>query len=121
MCDHSLLVLGAVDVVYRYVVNEWGEGDVVVSSELFINEHSSSSRVDEGRGFDGSVNCDWNTLSYFSRLVSKTSSIALRKQISLSSEKRRVSVSTGRTMYCAAKLIGFPPFPKEASPSSSAG
>ena len=62
-----------------------------------------------------------DALSYFSRLVSKTSSIALRKQISLSSEKRRVSVSTGRTMYCAAKLIGFPPFPKEASPSSSAG
>ena len=61
MCDHSLFVLGAVDVVYRYVVNERGEGDVVVSSELFVDEHSSSSRVDEGRGFDGSVNRNWNT------------------------------------------------------------
>ena len=61
MCDYSLFVLGAVDVVYRYVVNERGEGNVVVSSELFINEHSSSSRADKGRGFDGSVNRDWNT------------------------------------------------------------
>ena len=61
MCDYSLLVLGAVDVVYRYVVDKRGKGDVVVSGELFVNEHSSSSRVDEGRGFDGSVNYYWNT------------------------------------------------------------
>ncbi len=53
--DGSLFILCSIHIVHGYGTDERCEGNVVHASKLLVNEHSSGSRINEGRGLNGLV------------------------------------------------------------------